>query len=146
MEKAREYQRMVYLCFQGESKAFDCVYHELMWIMLREIGCQSMQYCYGFGNLVHTNSQSPRSLVISISMCLSLESLLLSNRNIVCALRVIFLVRFLQQQLQRQQRHHPHSTRSPLPACFWLKAWVEPPSLRVEAPLQGRAWTVSSSQ
>ena len=40
----------------------------------------------------------------------------------------------------------PHSTRSPLPTCFWLKAWAEPPSTQIEAPLRGRAWSVTSSQ
>ena len=40
----------------------------------------------------------------------------------------------------------PHSTRSPLPTCFWLKAWAEPPSPQTEAPPRGRSWNVSSSQ
>ena len=40
----------------------------------------------------------------------------------------------------------PHSTRSPLPTCFWLKAWAEPPSPQIEAPPRGRAWNISSSQ
>ena len=34
-----------------------------------------------------------------------------------------------------------HSSRSPLPTCFWLKAWAEPPLPQIEAPPQGRAWT-----
>ena len=40
----------------------------------------------------------------------------------------------------------PHSTRSPLPTCFWLKAWAEPPSPQIETPLRGKAWDVASSQ
>ena len=68
---------------------------------------------------------------------------LLSNGNFVCALRVTFIVRFLYIN---NNGTVPHSTRLPLPTCFWLKAWAEPPSPQIEAPLQGRAWDISSSQ
>ena len=32
MEKAREYQRDMYMCFIDYKKAFDCVDHERVWV------------------------------------------------------------------------------------------------------------------
>ena len=38
MEKAREYQRDLYMCFIDYKKAFDCVDHERLWVILRGMG------------------------------------------------------------------------------------------------------------
>ena len=38
MEKAREFQKNIYFCFIDYSKAFDCVYHNKLWKILKEIG------------------------------------------------------------------------------------------------------------
>ena len=38
MEKAREFQKNIYLCFIAYSKAFDCVDHNKLWKILKEIG------------------------------------------------------------------------------------------------------------
>ena len=38
MEKARECQRNIYFCFIGYAKAFDCVDHNKLWKILREMG------------------------------------------------------------------------------------------------------------
>ena len=38
MEKAREFQKNVYFCFIDYAKAFDCVYHNKLWKMLKEMG------------------------------------------------------------------------------------------------------------
>jgi hypothetical protein len=38
IEKAREYQKEFYLCFIDYSKAFDCVDHEKLWFILKEMG------------------------------------------------------------------------------------------------------------
>ena len=38
MEKARERQRDLYMCFIDYKKAFDCVDHERLWVMLRDMG------------------------------------------------------------------------------------------------------------
>ena len=38
MEKAREYQRDLYMCFIDYKKAFDCVDHEILWVILRGMG------------------------------------------------------------------------------------------------------------
>ena len=38
MEKAREQQRDLYVCFIDYKKAFDCVDHERLWVTLRDMG------------------------------------------------------------------------------------------------------------
>ena len=37
-EKAREYQKNIYLCFINFTKAFDCVDHNKLWKALKEMG------------------------------------------------------------------------------------------------------------
>ena len=36
MEKAREFQKNIYLCFIDYAKAFDCVDHNQLWKILKE--------------------------------------------------------------------------------------------------------------
>ena len=38
MEKAREFQKDIYLCFIDYAKAFDCVDHNKLWKILKEMG------------------------------------------------------------------------------------------------------------
>ena len=38
IEKAREFQKNIYLCFIDYTKAFDCVDHDKLWKALRDIG------------------------------------------------------------------------------------------------------------
>ena len=38
MEKARKFQKNIYFCFIVYAKAFDCVDHNKLWTILREIG------------------------------------------------------------------------------------------------------------
>ena len=40
MEKAMEHQRDLYMCFIDYKKAFDCVDHEILWMILRDMGVQ----------------------------------------------------------------------------------------------------------
>ena len=37
MEKAREFQKNIYFCFTDYAKAFDCVDHNKLWKILREM-------------------------------------------------------------------------------------------------------------
>ena len=37
MEKAREHQRDLYMYFIDNKKAFDCVDHEILWVILRDM-------------------------------------------------------------------------------------------------------------
>ena len=38
IEKAREFQKNIYLCFIDYAKAFDCVDHNKLWKILKEMG------------------------------------------------------------------------------------------------------------
>ena len=38
MEKAREFQKNIYFCFIDYAKAFDCVDHNKLWKLLKEMG------------------------------------------------------------------------------------------------------------
>ena len=38
MEKARDFQKNIYFCFIDYAKAFDCVDHNELWKILKEIG------------------------------------------------------------------------------------------------------------
>ena len=38
MEKAREHQIDLYMCFIDYKKAFDCVDHEILWAILGDMG------------------------------------------------------------------------------------------------------------
>ena len=41
MEKAREFQKNIYFCFIDYAKAFDCVDHNKMWKILKEMEYQT---------------------------------------------------------------------------------------------------------
>ena len=45
MEKAREFQKNIYLCFIDYAKAFDCVDHNKLWKMLQEMGIPDHLTC-----------------------------------------------------------------------------------------------------
>ena len=38
MEKAREFQKYIYFCFIDYAKVFDCVDHNQLWKILKEMG------------------------------------------------------------------------------------------------------------
>ena len=41
IEKAREFQKNIYFCFIDYAKAFDCVAHQKMWKVLKEMEYQT---------------------------------------------------------------------------------------------------------
>ena len=45
MEKAREFQKNIYFCFAYYAKAFDCVYHNKLWKILKEMGIPDHLTC-----------------------------------------------------------------------------------------------------
>ena len=45
MEKAREFQKNIYLCFLDYPKTFDCVDHDKLWKALREMGIPDHYTC-----------------------------------------------------------------------------------------------------
>ena len=46
MEKAREFQKNIYFCFIGYAKAFDCVDHNKLWKILKEMGIPDHLPCF----------------------------------------------------------------------------------------------------
>ena len=38
IKKAREFQKNIYFCFIGYAKAFDCVDHNKLWKILKQMG------------------------------------------------------------------------------------------------------------
>ena len=45
IEKAREFQKNIYFCFIGYAKAFDCVDHNKLWTILKEMGIPDHLAC-----------------------------------------------------------------------------------------------------
>ena len=45
IEKAREFQKNIYLCFIDYAKAFDCMDHNKLWKVLKEMGIQDHLTC-----------------------------------------------------------------------------------------------------
>ena len=45
MEKAREFQKSIYFCFIDYAKAFDCVDHNKLWEILKEMGIPDHLTC-----------------------------------------------------------------------------------------------------
>ena len=45
IEKAREFQKNIYLSFINYTKAFDCVDHDKLWKALREMGIPDHHTC-----------------------------------------------------------------------------------------------------
>ena len=43
--KAREFQKYIYFCFIGYAKAFDCVDHNKLWRVLKEMGIPDHLTC-----------------------------------------------------------------------------------------------------
>ena len=44
-EKAREFQKNIYFCFIDYTKVFDCVDHNKLWKILKEMGIQNHLTC-----------------------------------------------------------------------------------------------------
>ena len=44
MEKAREFQKSIYFCFIEYAKAFDCVDHNKLWKILKEMRIPDLQH------------------------------------------------------------------------------------------------------
>ena len=45
IKKAKEFQKNIYLCFIDYAKAFDCVYHNKLYKILKEIGIPDHLTC-----------------------------------------------------------------------------------------------------
>ena len=45
IEKAREFQKNIYFCFIDYAKVFDCVNHDKLWKILKEMGLSDHLTC-----------------------------------------------------------------------------------------------------
>ena len=45
IEKAREFQKNIYFCFMDYAKTFDCVDHNKLWTILKEMGIPDHLTC-----------------------------------------------------------------------------------------------------
>ena len=45
IEKAREFQKNIYFCFFDSAKAFDCVDHNTLWKILKEMAIPGHMNC-----------------------------------------------------------------------------------------------------
>ena len=57
MEKAREFQKNVYFCFIDYAKDFDCVDHNRLWKILKEMGMPDHLICF-LRNVCRSGSNS----------------------------------------------------------------------------------------
>ena len=46
MEKAREFQKSIYFCFIDYATAFDCMDHNKLWQILKEMGIPDHLICF----------------------------------------------------------------------------------------------------
>ena len=56
MEKAREFQKHIYFCFIDYAKAFDCVDHNKLWKILKEMGIPDHLTCLLTSMQLRSNS------------------------------------------------------------------------------------------
>ena len=56
IEKAREFQKNIYFCLISYAKAFDCVDHNKVWKILKEMGIQDHLTCL-LRNLMQVRKQ-----------------------------------------------------------------------------------------
>ena len=45
IEKGREFHKNMYFCLSNHAKAFDCVDHNIMWKILKEVGISGHLIC-----------------------------------------------------------------------------------------------------
>ena len=71
IEKAREFQKNIYFCFTDYTQAFDCVDHNKLWKILKEIGIPDHLTCL-LRNLYA--GQEPTELDMKQLTCSNLEN------------------------------------------------------------------------
>ena len=59
IEKAREFQKNIYFCFIDYAKAFDCVDHNKLWKILKEMGIPDHLKCI-LRNLKYAGQETAR--------------------------------------------------------------------------------------
>ena len=75
IEKAREFQKNIYFCFIDYAKAFDCVDHNTLWKILKEMGipdhltCLLRNLCTGQKSTVRTGCGTADCFQIGKGVC-----------------------------------------------------------------------------
>ena len=75
MEKAREFQKNIYFCFIDYAKAFNCVDHNKLWKILKEMGipdhltCLLRNFCTGQEATVRTRQGTTDWFQIGKGVC-----------------------------------------------------------------------------
>ena len=62
MEKAKEFQKNIFFCFIDYAKAFDCVDHNKLWEILKEMGIPEHLTCL-LGNLYAGQEATVRTTI-----------------------------------------------------------------------------------
>ena len=57
IEKAREFQKRIYFCFIDYAKAFDCVDHNKLWKILKEMGIYQTTWPASWEICMHVTKQ-----------------------------------------------------------------------------------------
>ena len=68
MEKARGFQKNIYLCFIDYAKAFDCVDHNKLWKILQEVGIPDHLTCFLI-NLYVGHIRLVKAMVFPVVLC-----------------------------------------------------------------------------
>ena len=58
IEKTREFQKNIYFCFIDYAKAFDCVDHNKLWKILKEMGIPDHLTCHFEKSVCRSGSNS----------------------------------------------------------------------------------------
>ena len=71
MERAKEFQKNIYFCFINYTKAFDCVDHNKLWKILKEMGLPDYLTCLYAGQeaIVRTRHGTMNWLKIGKGVC-----------------------------------------------------------------------------
>ena len=75
IEKAKEFQKNMYYCFRNYAKAFDCVDHNKLWKLLKEMGipdhltCLLRNLCAGQAATVRTGHGTTDWFQIGKGVC-----------------------------------------------------------------------------
>ena len=57
IKKAREFQKNIYFCFIDYAKAFDCVDHNKLWKILKEMGIPDHLTCLSWETYIQVRKQ-----------------------------------------------------------------------------------------
>ena len=93
IEKARELQKSIYFCFTDYAKTFDCVDHDILWKILKEMGIP-VRECLT-GGFLHAVSASPLFLFKQNSMLLPGTGVIVWDRLESPLVNILFTTKLL---------------------------------------------------